>query len=60
MGEIKLHEAPTITVMAKGMKLNPSSPAMAMAMGNMNTAEATLVTRVSMAMHPANTTARAV
>jgi len=43
MGEIKLQEAPAMTIITKGMPFTPKSPAIAMAMGNMNAAEATLV-----------------
>ena len=35
---MKLHEAPTITAMAKGIPLTPKLAAMAMAIGNIKTA----------------------
>ena len=41
MGEIKLHEAPTISVIANGIKFTPRFPAMPRAIGNINAAEAT-------------------
>ena len=57
---MKLHEAPTITVMTKGMPLTPKLAAMAIAIGNIKTADATLVIMVSMKIQPINTTVRAV
>ncbi len=57
---MKLHEAPTITVMAKGMPLTPKLPAITMEIGNIKTADATLVIMVFIKIHPINTTVRAV
>ena len=49
---MKLQDAPTIRVTAKGMKLTPRLLARTSAMGYMKAAEATLVMRVSMMMQP--------
>ncbi|MGD9045647.1 MAG: hypothetical protein PVG06_18170 [Desulfobacterales bacterium] len=54
MGEIKLDEAPTMTVIANGIPITPRFSAMAI--GNIKTADATLVIIVSMKMQPKKTT----